>query len=175
MAGEERYGRGEPLRGELGVEPADQLAGRVLVRRRAAVAGEHVDRERQEALEGQAAGDVLDVRVEAAVLVDHDDRRAPTALAEPHEVAGHRPVRARPARPLDREPWIVGRDRGGPGVVVAQDREERGRGCEPAGAARELLHEAPPVEEPVGEPVVQIDDRLLDLHPPASSPKPSTR
>jgi len=37
----------------------------------------------EEAVHGQPAGHVLDVRVEAAVLVDHDDRRSLRGALEP--------------------------------------------------------------------------------------------
>jgi len=54
------------------IELADQLARLILVRGGAALGREEVRGERDEALERQTAGDVLDVRIEAAVLVDHD-------------------------------------------------------------------------------------------------------
>ena len=42
----------------------------------AAHRGQPIRRERHEAFEREASGDVFDVRIESAVLMDHEDRRA---------------------------------------------------------------------------------------------------
>ena len=54
---------------------ADHLAALVLVGRRAAHRREVIEAEREESLGSHAPGDVLDVRIESAVLVYHDHGR----------------------------------------------------------------------------------------------------
>ena len=70
------------------VERAEQLARLVLVAGIAAEREQRVGREGDEVLERQAAGDVLDVRVQPAVLV-HDEhaRQLAVGLGRPNEVA----------------------------------------------------------------------------------------
>ena len=82
---EERHRRGDAPRGLVGIERADHVAGLVLVRRRAAERREHVDGKREEAFERDAPRDVLDVRIEPAVLMDDDHRRAFALGLEPRQ------------------------------------------------------------------------------------------
>ena len=57
------------------IDLAEELAAVIVVAGEAAYGGEAVGREGHEVGEGEAARDVLNVRVQAAVFVDYDDAR----------------------------------------------------------------------------------------------------
>ena len=70
------HGRGVEVLGHLrAIDLAEQLAALLVVAGIAADRREAVRRERHEVLEREPPRDVLDVRVEAAVLVDDEDAR----------------------------------------------------------------------------------------------------
>ena len=70
-----------------GIERGDHVAALVLVGRRAAERRQHVDREAEKAFEREPPRDVLDVRIEPAVLVDDDHRRTFSLRLEPRQIA----------------------------------------------------------------------------------------
>ena len=69
----------------------------VVVARIAAERRQAVGREREEALHRRAPRHVLDVRIQAAVLVDHQHRRQRPVARRLHQVAAHLVARCRPA------------------------------------------------------------------------------
>jgi len=76
MAFEEVDGGDQRRDGVVLVQSAVQLARGVLARRRPPDQRQEIDGIGQEALQCEAARDVLQMRVEAAVLVDHQDGRS---------------------------------------------------------------------------------------------------
>ena len=161
MDGEEGDGRRVARQGLRAVERADHLASLVLVRGRAAEGGQGVHGERQEPVHGQAAGDALDVGVEAPVLVDDDHPRPLRAALEAGEVPARLRARRAVARRLGEEARVVLGDHRRLGVVVLQDAQERRRGRGPSRHLREAVHELPSPQGAVGIGVVETDDPLV--------------
>ena len=157
-----RDGIGDRLRP---VERADHLARLVLVLRRAAGRRQEIRRERQKAFERHAPRHVLDVRIEPAVLVHHDDRRQrPGGIGRPHQIAAHRlPFGARPGDRLGLHPRIVLRDDRRARLVGGEHRRDRRRGRRRAGQPLQLLHEIAAVERQMRVVVVELDHLLRDL------------
>ena len=124
---------------------------------------------------GEPAGDVLDVRVEAAVLMHHQHRwQLAGGTRRPHQIAPQRRGALANRDGLRRHARIVGRDQRRGCRVGAKHDEcgRRGRGA--AGEFGKAAHEDPPVEATMGELVVEIDDFLLHGHPPGPvDPTPS--
>ena len=77
------------------VELADRLARRILVGRRAARRRQHVGRDGHEAFKREPPGDILDMRGESAIFVDHDHHRRPARA--PLRTRRHRPCSGLPA------------------------------------------------------------------------------
>ena len=74
--GLEQFGRGDEVLSHLGgVALRLHGAALVVVSRVAAQRGQRVGRKRQESLDRQPTGDVLDVGIQPAILVDDEDRR----------------------------------------------------------------------------------------------------
>src|SRR5207237_3987270 len=73
----ERHRSQEILASLVLIELAEELARLVLVAGIAAERRQRIGGERNVLLQGDAPGDVLDVRIEAAVLVDHEDAGQP--------------------------------------------------------------------------------------------------
>ena len=91
-----RFGRafsqlrgGDEVLGHLRASTCPNMLRRPFLRRRdSRRAGQPVGREGQEAGDAEAARDVLDVRIEAAVLVDHEDAgQLAAGVGRAHEVA----------------------------------------------------------------------------------------
>ena len=146
------------------IEFRDELRRRGLGGRRAAGGRKQIGRQRHEALDRQTPGDVLDVTVEPAVLVDHDEggqlRRRGRGLdqigLDLAALAGEGERRGNDARIRfgdDRRRRLARRDQRG-------DRGGR-RGA--AGKPGQLVHEAAPVERQVGVLVIEADHFLRDL------------
>jgi hypothetical protein len=74
MLRHEGHGTGQTCDAFRSVQGAEQLPHLRLVGRRSAVRRQDVGGERQEALDAKRPRDILDVRVETAILVDDDDR-----------------------------------------------------------------------------------------------------
>ena len=158
---QERHGGCDAARGVAGIERADHVAGLVLIGRRAAERREHIDRQAEEAFERDAARDVLDVRIETAVLVDDDDGRAFALRFEPRQSAADaragRVIRYR----VDGEPRIVGRDHRGAGVIVLQQRQQRQRRRARSGDLGQPVEEVAAVDAAMREAVVKVDNALI--------------
>jgi hypothetical protein len=164
MRRQERDRTREPCDGPLAVEPADHGAGEILVRRRAAVAAQHVHAQGEESVQRHPPRHVLDMRVEAAVLVDDDHRGQTAGIARAGEIAGERAVRPRPGDAAGGQARIVGRHDRCLGRVGRQQGQHRGRRRRPARQHGKPVKEGPAVHAPVGEPVIEVDDRLRDGH-----------
>ena len=138
----------------------------IVVARIAADGGEPVGRQGDEAGDGRAAGDVFDMRVEAAVLVDHHDRREGAAARRLHEVAAH------PARVAARgivvhvfgfDPLVgehdhvrlgvIGQQRLGHGEAGAADHRDR----------RRAVQELAPGHAGMAVLIVKFEDSRIDI------------
>ena len=128
-------------------------------------ARERVHREGQEALDGHAPRHVLDVRVQAAVLVDHEHRRALAAALQPGEVAVHARAGRVVADGLGGEPRVVLVDDRRVRVVVLEHGQERGGGRGTAAELRQALEQLAPAHGAVRELVVQVDHPLVHRGP----------
>jgi hypothetical protein len=138
-----------------------QLARGILARRGPAGDGQEVGRKGEVTLDREPSRHVLDMRVEAAVFLDHDDG-GPLALGRgPHQVTVDRAFGRLVRHPLGREPAVVGRDDGGLGVIVLQQRQQRRGGRRRARKLGQAIEEFAPIDPAVGEAVVEIDDALV--------------
>ena len=114
-------------------------------------------------LAAEAARDVFDVRVEAAILVDHDD---PRQLAAHLRRFGEEPLdRAVALRRLHRhhlglDPRVVFRDLLGQGVVRLHFRENRRGGQAADGELAGPLQKRPPVDVAVLVLVKEVQQLL---------------
>ncbi len=118
MVLEERHRGGGATRGLVGLEIGEHIARLVLVGWRAAIGRQHVGGEGEKAFEREPPRDVLDVRVEAAVLVDDEHCRALGAPFEPRQIAADLHAARVIQGGADGEPRVVGRDDRRLGVVV---------------------------------------------------------
>ena len=138
-----------------------QLARRVFARRRAADQREQVRRVGEEALDREAAGDVFKMRIEAAVLVDHQHDGTLALGLGAGEIAVDLALGRVIGEPLGHEPRVaLGNDRR-LRVVVLQDRQQRGGSGRGAGQRGELVEEVAAAHAAVGKVVVEIDDALV--------------
>ena len=163
MSFEERHAGDQRRHGVVLVHLGVQLARGVLARGRAADQRQKIDRVGEIAFDREAPRHVLEVRVEAAVLVDHQHHR-PFALGlGAGEVAVDLAFGGIVGHALGHEPCVVVGDDRSLCVVVLQKRQKR-RACR--GRSRKL---GEPVEErtarhaAVGEAVVEIDDALVEF------------
>jgi hypothetical protein len=158
--GDRRHAVGGRLAGR---QLPEHLARLVLVGRRAAERRQEVGRQRDEAFQRQAPGDVADVGVEAAVLVHDDDGRQlggrPGGL---RQIALHLARTARIGDVLGCHALVVLGDHRRLRRVRRQQRRDRCGRRAGAGELRQLLHEAAPVQRQVGVFVVGVDHRLRD-------------
>ena len=154
----------EEIRAQLRlVEVALQRAAVVVVARIAADRKQAVRRERKKALDRGAAGDVLDVRIEAAVFVDDDHRRKRPHAHGLHEIAAHGARIAagrRIVHVLGLDARVGKRD----GLRFGIARQKRLRHDEAPRAERPgALEELAPVDAAVAVLVIQIEHALVDL------------
>jgi hypothetical protein len=155
-------GRQVQAEGCLGVELADAPARLILVGRRAARAGQRVGRDRQKAGHRKASCDILDMSVEPAVLVYHDDGRAPLRPGPSvSDVAGDRPGGPVETGPCNLQRRIVRRDRRGRGVTILEQRQERGGSSSAARDPPKPAQEIAAVHPAVRVLVVQLDDAAI--------------
>ena len=108
-----------------------------------------------------AARHVLDVRVEAAVLVHDDDGGEFLPLPRLGEIALEPRRAARDVDHLGNEARIALRDGLGPGVVVLEQRQQRGCGGGPAGERGETVEEGAAGQAAMGVAIEQLDDALV--------------
>ena len=158
----------EQVGAQLGlVEIALQGAAVVIVARVAADRRQPVGREREETIDGGAARDVLDIGIEAAVLVDHQHGRERPRAGRLDEVTAHGAGGAARRRigHIGRLHALVGeRDRLRLGVARQQRLRHRQSGAaddrDRPGAAEKLA----PVHAPMAILVVEVEYALVDLH-----------
>src|SRR5258708_33791613 len=161
-----RHGRHEVLGTLLRVELAEQCDGLLLVARIAAGGSERVRREGDEAVHREAPCDVLDVRTEAAVLVDHDDASRLAAHFRGHRevaLAGAGALRRRILDPFGLDARVARRDHLAPGEIGTQCLEHCRRGKASDGVLARALDEPAPREAPVDVAVEEVQDRLREI------------
>jgi hypothetical protein len=144
---------GDEVGAHLGlIELHEQRPRLVLVTRVAAPREQRVGREGDEAVERQAARDVLDVRVQAPVLVHHQhQRQRACGLRRPHQVTACRAMALRRGE-LDEgrpQPGVRGRHLLCRGEVRAQRGQHRGGRTHAADMPCRAVQEASPVDQPV--------------------------
>jgi hypothetical protein len=153
----------KPTAPTLPVDSAwDHLARLVLVGGRAAERREHIDRQCQEAFQRKPARHVLDMRVEAAVFVDDKDGRAFDFVLAAHQLPRDLCAGGVIRRRVDGKPRIIRRDHRCPGVIVLQQRQQRGGGRGRAGEFGQPIEEIAPAHAAMGECVVAVDDLLVE-------------
>ncbi len=167
--------RRDEVLGHLGaVDLLKRLPTLLVIARIAADAGQSVRREGNEVFGSEAARDILDVRIQAAILVDHQDsRQLSVRLRRPDQVPADAAIalRRRDGRVFRLDAGVVLRDLLGPGVVRAQAFPDGRSGHAADGEFLRALQEAPAVEFPVDVLVKQIQQFLriiggfLALHP----------
>ena len=129
---------------------------------------ERIDGKGKEAVDGQPPADVADVRVEAAVLVDHEHRGPPAGGLQPHERAAHPRAGGVVAGRLGGEPRVVLADHCRLRIVVLQDRQQRGGSRRSSDEPGEAVDELSARQHAVRVRVVEVDD-----HPgPSAQPPP---
>jgi hypothetical protein len=127
--------------------------------------------------EGEPVRHVLDVRIEAAVLVDDEDGREPVVVGRPRQIAADAsvPLRRRDDDSLRPDPPVVGLNLDRPGVVGFEHlKKRRGRGA----CGRECLrpfqegaaaHATIDIEVEEIEKLLRKVRRFLPFHAVASS------
>src|SRR5829696_8564269 len=121
---------------------SDHVAGLVLVGRRAADGAQVIDRGRGEARDRKPACDVLDVRIQAAVLVHDDDGGEFLPLPRLGEIALEPRRAARDVDHLGDKARIALRDALGPGGNRGEPVQEGAAGQAAMGVAIEKLDDA---------------------------------
>ena len=144
----------------------NHVARLVLVGGRAAGGRQEIGRERDEAVERQAARDVLDMRIEAAVLVDHDHRPETRAGRRLGEISLHRAALAGIAHGSRRDARIVGLHHGRLGARDLSSGNSGAAAAVPPAKARKPIEEDAPFERCVGVFVVELDDALVHVRLP---------
>jgi hypothetical protein len=135
----------------------------VVISRIAAQGRQPIGREREESVHRRAPSHVLDVRIQPAVLVDHQHRRPRPVPRRLHQIAAH--LLAVPAgRGISHiarlDPAVGEGDGLRPGVIGQQAlRHHQRGGAQRAGPPCEFA----PVDAAVAVLVVQIEDLLVDF------------
>ncbi len=132
-----------------------------LVGGRAAERRQQIDREGEEAFEREPARDVLDVRVEAAVLVHDDHGRALGFDLEARQIARDARAGGVIGPGLCHEPRVVGSDGRGARVVILQQGQQRQRRGARAGDPGQAIEELAAAEAAMRKIVIEIDDALI--------------
>ena len=142
----------------LAIELADELSRLVLVRGRAAARGQRIGSDRQETGERHAPRDILDMRVEPAVLVDDDDGR-PLRVARfrPRHVGIDGAARRIEALPARFQRGIVDGDCRRNRIAVLEERQQEARRGGAAGEPCQAREELAARHGAVGVFVVKID------------------
>ena len=152
------YGRRDHvLAFRLGVK----LARLVLVGGRAAIDGQQIGRQRQKAFRRVSAGDILDVGVQSPVLVDDEHGRPLALVLRPHQVTADFSLRRIIGHAFSHKPGVVGHNDRGLGVVVRQQRHQRGGSRGRADQLGEPVEKLAPVHAAMGEMMVEVDDALI--------------
>ena len=138
-----------------------QLARRVLAGWCPAHERKHVDRIRQVTFGREPAGDILEVRIEAAVLMDDQNDRALALGLGARQVAVDLALGRIVGEPLGREARVVGRDHRGMRVIILQQRQQRAGGGRRARERGQSIEKFTPGDAAMGETVVEIDDSLV--------------
>jgi hypothetical protein len=131
----------------------------------AAQRGQPVRCQRGEAGDGDAPRDILDIGVEAAVLVDHHDTAAPAAARGMDEIAADSPMAPRRIirDPLSLDARVALVDLFGERVFRRQGLQQR-RGGDPAdGEFRRPVEKLPALDQPVRVSVVEIQQFLVEV------------
>ena len=109
------------------------------------------------AFKRHAPSDVLDMRIEPAILVDDDDgRKLPSRPSGSHQMA--RDARRDLAISADRSRGSSSGTVCGPGIVVFQNWQQSGGRCRPACQRREPVEEVAAIHAAMGIIVEEIDD-----------------
>ena len=148
------------------IQLGKQLAGLVLVAGIAAERGQRVGRERDEVLERQPPGDVLDVRVQSAILVhDEDAGQLVLAVGRLGEVAAHLAVALRRVvlEDLGLEPLVVGRDLLRGDEVRVERVEQHRRGDAADGELLGLVEKAAAIDGAVDVGVEQNEQIRVEI------------
>jgi hypothetical protein len=112
------------------------------------------------------------VRIEAAVLVDHQHDRAPALFLAARQVAVDPALGRFVCETLGRKPRVVVRNDRGLRVVVLQQRQQRRAGRGRAGELGQAVEEFAAVDAAMGEAVVERDDALVhDVSPCCKMPR----
>ena len=125
---------------------------------------ERIDAEREIACKRGAPRHVADMRVEAAIFVNHHEGRAFGRALRGDEIACQSGIRARHG-----EGRIIGEARIirfhglGAGVIILENGQQGCRRRRGAGEAGQPLHEGTAIHAAMGEAVVKLDDRTVDF------------
>jgi hypothetical protein len=149
-----------------------QVARGVLARRRAARDRQEIRRNCQETFDRKPPRDILDMWISSAVLVDDDDRGTFALGLRPRHVSVDLELAGREGRLVDGKARVVLRNRGGLGIVVLKEREQRrGCGCR-SRKCRKPVEEAAPAHATVRKLVVEVDNSLVhEVLPEALCPR----
>ena len=158
---EDAQGRFDVMRGLIRVQLGDHVAGLVLVGRRAAIRRQQIDRVGCEAFESEPAHNVLDVRIEAAVLVNDDHRGVLRIAFGARHVGGDVRRRSVEVDGVGDEARVVRRHSVGAGVIVLQERQQRQRRGGRPGNRTQPFEELAAVEPAMCKFVVEVDDALV--------------
>ena len=161
MLFEEADGGNQILRCLLAIQLANHVASGVLVFGSPTRRRQEVRRQNEKALQGDTSRDILDMRIETAVLVDDDHRRQfPSALGARH-VGLDLACGPRIGGTAGLEPRILGRYLCCPRLVGLKQRYEGNGSCGAAGELGQPCQEHATIERCMGVFVVQIDDFLI--------------
>jgi len=139
----------------------------VFVRWRAAERRQRIDAEGEEAFKSDAARYILDMRIETAVFVDDEDRRALCAALEAGEISRHPRAGRVVGGFFDGQPFVIGGDDRGLRIIVLQHRQQRQRRGGRARDRAEPFHEDAAIDDAMCETVVEVDDTLFHARLPA--------
>jgi hypothetical protein len=159
----------EVLAGLVLVQLCEELARRVLVAGITIEWGQRVRSEREVLLQGDSPGDVLDVRIEPAVLMHHQDARQPSrALHRHRQVAAHPP--RSPGRVVfhmaRRQPPVILGNLLRLGETRVQRIQEHGGRHAPCGEAGRPLEEPSAIDQAVNVLIEEPQDLWMEIRRP---------
>ena len=163
----ERFGRGQHvLPGLALIKGGEQGAGLVFIARVATQGRQCIGRHGQVAVQRDAARDVFDVRVQAAVFVDHQHAGQLARCASRFGHIGLQAAVARRRRHVDHlggETWVVFGDDLCGGKVGAERGQQAGRRHATHGELGGAVEKTPPVQVAVHIGVKQDEQFLVEI------------
>src|SRR5262249_21137183 len=142
----------------------------IIIRRSTTLWRQQVDAEHEKALDRKPSRDILDMQIESAVLMHHNDSWSLRLVLRPRQVAHHLSSWRIDGDHFGGKAWIILRDRRCTRVVRLQSIVDRN--CRRSGTCnhREAVKELTSTDAAMCEIVIEVDDLPVHIRAPLRAP-----